>query len=79
MDYFRVRLEHAEEFTEREVQGIFNHMKENKLLNEDALRCFGLITNGLQIHLQTDENDFEVKFRNNRQKWFYLLFILLVY
>lgn len=68
MDYFRNRVEHAEEFTQTEVQGIFNHMKENKLLNEDALKCFGLITNGLQIQL--DENN---SASVSRLKWFYII------
>ena len=51
MDYYKTLCEFGKDFSESEFTAIYQNMKENNLLNEDALRCFLLILGALGLSL----------------------------
>jgi hypothetical protein len=51
MDYYKTLCEFGKDFTLTEFTAIYKNMKENNLLNEDALRCFLLIINALGLSI----------------------------
>ena len=49
MDYYKTLCEFGKEFSNKEFTAIYLNMKENDLLNEDALKCFHLILGALGL------------------------------
>lgn len=51
MDYYKTLCEFGKDFTDSEFTAIYINMKENNLLNEEALRCFLLVLAALGLSL----------------------------
>lgn len=66
MEFFKTLLEYGKEFTEVEFTAIYRHMKQSRLLNEDSLRIFSMLANGVGLEISrliaynsTDDCSFE--------------------
>lgn len=53
MDYYKTLCEFGKEFSDKELAAIYLNMKENNLLNDDALKCFLLIFAALGISVSS--------------------------
>jgi len=49
MDFYKTLCEYGKEFSEKEFFTIFKYMKDHKLLNDEALRCFTLLLTSLNL------------------------------
>lgn len=51
MDYFKTLLEYGHEFSEVEYTSIYQSTRDSKQLDEDALRCFYLLAQDMELNI----------------------------